>query len=92
MIRYTEGMNDKFFYSLAAVVAVLMIGLSLVWPQGLGLRSPAPFGHEIVLPDIVRMEHEREVRRLKREADRKAEAAAAASAAASDPVVTTPAP
>ncbi|WP_140986624.1 hypothetical protein [Asticcacaulis tiandongensis] len=84
-------MNDKLFYSLAAVVAVLMIGLSLVWPQGLGLRSPEPFGHEVVLPDIVRMEREREARRIAQRAEREAQAAAAASAAAADPIVTEPA-
>ena len=38
-------MSDKIFFSLAAVLAVLMIALAAVWPQGLGRRSPAPFGH-----------------------------------------------
>ncbi|MFT4091541.1 MAG: hypothetical protein QM645_12470 [Asticcacaulis sp.] len=84
-------MNDKLFYSLAAVVALLMIGLSLVWPQGLGLRSPEPFGKEVVLPDIVRMEHEREARRIKQREERAAEAAAASASAAADPVVVEPA-
>lgn len=80
-------MNDKLFYSLAALIAIAMVALSLVWPQGLGLRSPAPFGHEIVLPDVVRMEREREERRLKQEAD----AAAEAASRSADPIVVEPA-
>lgn len=38
-------MSDRLFFSLSAAAAVLMIGLALVWPQGLGKRSPKPFGH-----------------------------------------------
>jgi hypothetical protein len=39
-------MSDRFFYPLMVLVAVLMIALSLVWPQASGRRSPKPFGHE----------------------------------------------
>jgi hypothetical protein len=28
-----------------ALIAILMIALSLVWPQAGGRRSPKPFGH-----------------------------------------------
>jgi hypothetical protein len=38
-------MSDRIFYPLMALGAVLMISLSLVWPQGGGRRSPRPFGH-----------------------------------------------
>jgi hypothetical protein len=38
-------MSDRVFFPLMALVAVLMISLSLVWPQGAGRRSPRPFGH-----------------------------------------------
>ncbi len=38
-------MLDRFYLVLLGLGAVLAIGLSLVWPQGLGDRSPAPFGH-----------------------------------------------
>jgi len=38
-------MSDRIFYPLVAVIALAMIGLALVWPQGTGLRSPGPFGH-----------------------------------------------
>jgi hypothetical protein len=38
-------MSDAVLFSLIGVAAALMIALALVWPQGLGTRSPAPFGH-----------------------------------------------
>jgi hypothetical protein len=40
-------MPDRLVLPLLALAALLMIGLSLVWPQGLGRRSPAPFGHAL---------------------------------------------
>jgi hypothetical protein len=41
-------MSDRILFSLLSLVAVAMIALALVWPQGLGARSPAPFGHQPV--------------------------------------------
>ena len=38
-------MSDGLFFTLAALAAAAMIGLALVWPQGLGTPSPAPFDH-----------------------------------------------
>ncbi len=38
-------MRDRLFYPLALLAAVAMIALALVWPQGMGATSPAPFGH-----------------------------------------------
>ena len=38
-------MSDRLLFSLMGVAAVGMVALALVWPQGLGARSPAPFGH-----------------------------------------------
>ncbi len=38
-------MSDRWFFSLLAVAALAMIALALVYPQGLGRRSPPPFGH-----------------------------------------------
>ncbi|MGZ8364184.1 MAG: hypothetical protein ACXWVJ_05615 [Caulobacteraceae bacterium] len=40
-------MNDRLFFSLLGLGAVLMITLALVWPQGLGAPSPPPFGHPL---------------------------------------------
>lgn len=72
-------LDDKIFYPLAAVVAVLLIALSTVWPQGLGSRAPAPFGHAVVLPDYFREQKEAEIRAAKKAADRAARQAASAS-------------
>jgi hypothetical protein len=41
-------MLDRLFLPLIALAAAAAIALALVWPQGLGDRSPAPFGHEPV--------------------------------------------
>lgn len=38
-------MFDRFYLALLGLCAVAAISLSLVWPQGLGDRSPWPFGH-----------------------------------------------
>jgi hypothetical protein len=39
-------MPDRVFFPLAALTALLLIALAFVWPQGLGRRSPKPFGFE----------------------------------------------
>jgi hypothetical protein len=41
-------MSDRIFFSLAALAAVVIVALAAVWPQGLGARSPGPFGHPVV--------------------------------------------
>ena len=38
-------MPDRVLMPLMGLAAVLMITLALVWPQGVGVRSPGPFGH-----------------------------------------------
>jgi hypothetical protein len=38
-------MLDRLYLPLLGLAAIGAIALSLVWPQGLGARSPAPFGH-----------------------------------------------
>jgi len=37
-------MPDRIFMPLCALVALALVALSLVWPQGYGDRSPDPFG------------------------------------------------
>jgi len=64
-------MNDRAFYIASAVVAVLIIAFSMVWPQGEGSRSPGPFGHPVTQPDYYRMVRERSERQA-REAQQKA--------------------
>ena len=41
-------MSVAVFFTLAGLLAAVMIALALIWPQGLGMRSPAPFGHTVV--------------------------------------------
>jgi hypothetical protein len=41
---------DRLFYPLLLLVAGALIGLALVWPQGQGTPSPAPFGHPMAPP------------------------------------------
>ncbi|HEX5379243.1 MAG TPA: hypothetical protein VFW47_11745 [Phenylobacterium sp.] len=38
-------MLDRLFLPALVALAIAMIGLAMVWPQGLGDRSPGPFGH-----------------------------------------------
>ncbi len=40
-------MSDRVFFSLMALIALALVSLSLVWPQGLGTRSPGLFGHDV---------------------------------------------
>lgn len=37
-------MLDRLFLPILALAAVAAVALASVWPQGLGDRSPAPFG------------------------------------------------
>jgi hypothetical protein len=37
-------MPDRILFPLFGLIALVMIALALVWPQGLGARSPGPFG------------------------------------------------
>ena len=43
-------MSDRVFFSIMIALAVALIGLALVWPQGQGARSPAPFGKPLAQP------------------------------------------
>jgi len=42
-------MSDAVFFALAGLVAAVVVALALVWPQGLGARSPGPFGHAVTM-------------------------------------------
>ena len=46
-------LSDRVFYPACAALAVLMVALALVWPQGEGARSPWPFGHVETAPSWV---------------------------------------
>jgi hypothetical protein len=36
--------GDRLFFVLMGLAAAAAVALALVWPQGLGARSPGPFG------------------------------------------------
>jgi hypothetical protein len=38
-------MSNRLFFPLIAALALALVALAAVWPQGLGARSPGPFGH-----------------------------------------------
>jgi hypothetical protein len=38
-------MSNRLFFPLIAALALALFALAAVWPQGLGARSPGPFGH-----------------------------------------------
>jgi hypothetical protein len=40
-------MPDSLALPAIALVAAALIALAMVWPQGEGARSPAPFGHPL---------------------------------------------
>jgi hypothetical protein len=37
-------MLDRFYLPILGLAALAAVSLALVWPQGLGDRSPGPFG------------------------------------------------
>ena len=41
---YDAPMLDRLYLPFLGIAAAAAIALSLVWPQGLGARSPGPFG------------------------------------------------
>ncbi|MBX7248325.1 MAG: hypothetical protein K1X35_04660 [Caulobacteraceae bacterium] len=50
---------DRWFFGGLLIAAVLMIALAAVWPQGIGARSPAPFGHAVIIPDYVKVDEKK---------------------------------
>ena len=40
-------MSNPVYFTLASLLAVALLVLALVYPQGLGAVSPAPFGHPL---------------------------------------------
>jgi len=42
---YRNPMLDRLYLPFLGLAAIAAVALALVWPQGLGDRSPAPFGH-----------------------------------------------
>ncbi|HYF22866.1 MAG TPA: hypothetical protein VD929_05650 [Caulobacteraceae bacterium] len=55
-------MSDRVFFASTILLAAAMILLALVWPQGQGRRSPAPFGKPVETPAYVQAEREEAAR------------------------------
>ena len=67
-------MLDRLYLPFLALAAAAAIALALVWPQGLGDRSPAPFGHTPVqrtpaMKAAMKRETEASQRRIKQAQD-----------------------
>ena len=77
-------MSDRVKLTLLAALAALMIGFAAIWPQGLGDRSPWPFGHMPVqrTPAMQAALARATARAQKQIADNRAAVAAAKRAAA----------
>jgi hypothetical protein len=43
-------MSDRVFFGACGVIALGLIALALVWPQGEGARSPGPFSRPLSQP------------------------------------------
>ena len=41
---YTNPMLDRLYLPVLGLLAIAAVALAMVWPQGLGDRSPDPFG------------------------------------------------
>jgi hypothetical protein len=42
-------MRDRVFFTLAALAALVMIALALIWPRGMGAAYPS-FSHPLTVP------------------------------------------
>ena len=42
-------MRDRVFFPLAALLALAMIALALIWPRGMGANYPS-FAHPLTVP------------------------------------------
>ena len=81
---YIPAMSDRLFLALIAAAGAVMIAFAMVWPQGLGARSPWPFGHTPVQQTpAMRAAMAREAAQAAKEYREKASAASPAARAPS---------
>jgi hypothetical protein len=64
--------SDRVFFTGLALLAVGLIALAMVWPQGYGDRSPGPFGHTPIqqtpaMKAAMQREHDAAMRRQEQE-------------------------
>ncbi|HWE45606.1 MAG TPA: hypothetical protein VG407_06215 [Caulobacteraceae bacterium] len=41
-------MSDRVYFATALLIALALVTLSFVWPQGYGREAPGPFGKPVV--------------------------------------------
>ena len=86
-------MSDRLFFGGLSLVAAALIALAMVWPQGLGARSPGPFGSVPVQqrPEVqAAMRREAEANNARLQKAREAVAAARAATEESAPAPDAP--
>lgn len=87
-------MSDRLFFGGLSLVAAALIALAMVWPQGLGARSPGPFGSIPVQqrPEVqAAMRREAEANNARLQKAREAVAAARAATEGAPPAPAEPA-
>jgi hypothetical protein len=87
-------MSDRLFFGGLTLVAAALIALAMVWPQGLGARSPGPFGSVPVQqrPEVqAAMRREAEANNARLQKAREAVAAARAATEGAPPAPAEPA-
>ena len=87
-------MSDRIFFGGLTLVAAALIALAMVWPQGLGARSPGPFGSVPVQqrPEVqAAMRREAEANNARLQKAREAVAAARAATEGAPPAPAEPA-
>ena len=87
-------MSDRLFFGGLTLVAAAIIALAMVWPQGLGARSPGPFGSVPVQqrPEVqAAMRREAEANNARLQKAREAVAAARAATEGAPPAPAEPA-
>ena len=87
-------MSDRVFFGGLALAAAALIALAMVWPQGLGARSPGPFGSVPVQqrPEVqAAMRREAEANNARLQKAREAVAAARAATEGAPPPPAEPA-
>ncbi len=87
-------MSDRLFFGGLSLVAAALVALAMVWPQGLGARSPGPFGSVPVQqrPEVqAAMRREAEANNARLQKAREAVAAARAATGDAPPPPAEPA-
>jgi len=56
-------LRDRWFFGAIILVSAAVVGLALLWPQGIGRPAPGPFGGPVVIPDYVKLDEKKAAKR-----------------------------